>query len=260
MTRGRVSVRRAQRQNRVGQGGVSRSPSSILGTLLHADFDVADAGITLNGGNVQSIPNRGGDGAPLAQATASLQPAYGATSFAGGPGMTGDGVDDNLICTLNTPIPVGRRPYMWLVYKASSLALTFQIAGSCSGAAAGPAYMVGWSNRADGSAGGGMDANNGGGATTGLVANDTNTHLQEVGPTVGGTAAYVRDAVPTNIAGAASTTLGTAITQIRALSFAGTQLSAGVFRRIIVANDMPSAAQITAMRAYLRAQPYGLTF
>lgn len=257
------SMRRPGRRRVRAVGPASRaslSPGGILGSLLHADFDVADPDITLNGGNVQSIPNRGGDSAPLAQATASLQPAYSATSFAGGPGMTGDGVDDTMACTFATSIPIGRRPYMWVVYKASSAALTFQVAGACSGAAAAPPYMVAWSNRADGNMGGGMDCNNGGGATTALVAIDTNTHLQEVGPTVGGTAAYVRDNVATNIAGAASTTLGAAITQVRALSFAGTQFSAGVVRRIIVANDMPTATQITQMRAYLRRQPYGLTF
>lgn len=253
-------------KRRVGGGGGGGagggiSPLTILGSLLSSDFDVADPNVTLNAGNVASIPNRGTDGAPLAQAAGGLQPAFSATSFAGGPGMTFDGVDDTLLCTLNTAIAIGRRPYLWVVWQNADLVAANRIAASAFGAPATP-YLVAWSNRADGNQGGGLDMNNGGGATTGVNPATAPTHLQECCPIPGGATAFLRDNVASAGAAGACTTSGTAITSVRASGFgvAVAQLTNAVVRRIILANDQPSAAQITAMRAYIRAQPYGLTF
>lgn len=238
---------------------IANTPAKILGSLLHADFDAADSGIVLDTGRVASIPSRGADGAAMVQGSAQAQPAFSATSFAGGPGITFDGVNDGLLCTLNTPIPIGRRPYMWVVYKANNLGLTSQIAVSLNGNPP-PPYMVVWSNRADGNQGGGFDV--GSGSYAGVPPASLVNRLDEVGLTVGGTDAFVINNAKYNASAASSQPLPTPITYIRASGYntPPQQNTTCTLRRIIVANDMPSAAQISAMRAYLRAQPYGLTF
>lgn len=238
------------------------SPATILGSLYHSDFDAADPGIVLNAGNVASIPNRGLDASPLVQAVAANQPAFSATSFAGGPGITGDGVSDTLLCAFNVPIPAGARPYIWVVCKANNLAVVNGIVACVFGTPGVAPYIVTWTNRTDGNAGGGLDMNSGGGAGTGVAPNDLLTKLQEGAPRAGGVSAFVRNNVAFNVPAGTCTTLGTQLNRIRALAFSepASQFATGTLRRIILASNMPSATQITAMRAYLRAQPYGLTF
>lgn len=242
------------------------TPKGILGPLLHADFDAADPGIVLNAGNVASIPNRGTDTAAMVQATAANQPVYSATSFAGGPGMTFDGVNDTLMCTFATPIPTGRRPYMWLVFQNTSL-LSYQVGASvhsAGGAAIGSTLI--WSHRDDTVfIAGHIDPGGGPVSTTpSAITSDTvKTHLVESGFTISGVAACVVDGVPTNaVAPAASVPTTKPLTAVRAGAYADTPsfFATSTIRRVIVANDLPSQAQIDAMRAYLRAQPYGLTF
>lgn len=244
---------------------IANTPAKILGSLLHADFDAADSGIVLNGNAVASIPNRGGDSAAMVQGSGQAQPAFSASSFAGGAGITFDGVNDTMACTFATPIPVGRRPYLWMLFKAANTSQTDQIV-SIIEAASGARYIVGWSNRsgsagvyaaaAPGAAGVGNSPNL---APTELV----NTHLLEVGDTVNGAGAFVLDGVTTSAGSAAPfVTTDQAMTTLRLAAYGGGGAQAGncTIRRVIVANDLPSAAQISAMRAYLRAQPYGLTF
>lgn len=240
---------------------IANTPSKILGSLLHADFDAADPNIVLNAGKVASIPNRGTDTAAMVQATATAQPVYGATSFAGGPGMTFDGVDDTMLCTFATPIAVGARPYMWLVFKANNTTVRFQVAGQVSGGSGTP-YMLGWITRADGANfSSAIDTGNAGGFIFGPTET-INTHLTEVGDTVNGVAATVFDGIPSNAGSLPCQPLTVAMTRVRlgARGLTPTEFSGCTIRRIIVANDLPSPAQITAMRDYLRSQPYGFTF
>lgn len=268
MARGRFSLAWGMRRDRKatrgtaagGSGGAT--PAAILGSLLHADFDAADPGIVLNGGNVSSIPNRGTDSAAMVQATATAQPLYSAAGFAGGPGMVFDGVDDTMLCTFATPIPSGRRPYMWLVCQASNTAPTVQIAVSLYNAASN-ALLVWWLNRSDVQGfSGQLDPGGpvGGGLVTVAPTAAGVPHLFEIGYTVGGTAALVFDGSASNAPSANAAALVSTLPKLRLGAHGDSAFApgAGTIRRIIVANDLPSAAQIAAMRAYLRAQPYGL--
>ena len=242
---------------------IANTPAKILGSLLHADFDAADSGIVLNGTNVASIPNRGNDTAPMVQAAPQAQPAFSATSFANGPGLTFDGLNDTMLCTFNTPIPAGRRPYMWVIYRANNATLSFQVVGDVY-SADGVTYLLVWQSRADATKFTAQIALAGGTVETTYDGNTetANTHLTETGYTIGGIAAVVFDGVASNISGTIAQPIPQPLTAMRMSGYA-TVLNypaSCTIRRIIVANDLPSAAQISAMRAYLRAQPYGLTF
>lgn len=252
--------RKAGRGTGAGGGG-AQTPGAILGSLLHADFDVADPGIVLNAGNVASIPNRGGDSAAMVQATATAQPAYSATSFAGGPGMTFDGVDDTMLCTFASAIPAGRRPYTWLVFQATNTALTNQIALSLYNQVSNALQAL-WINRPDvpGFSGQLDSGAVGGGLVTVAPTTAGVPHLFEIGYTVGGTAAFVFDGSASNAPSANAAPVASTLPKLRLGAHGDSAFAPGActIRRIIVANDLPSAAQIAAMRAYLRAQPYGL--
>lgn len=245
--------RKAQRGSGAGGGG-GGNPASILGPLLHADFDVADPGVVLNAGGVASIPNRGNDTAALVQATAANQPVYGAASFAGGPGMTLDGVNDNMLCAFASPIPTGRRPYIWTVFKATNTNPTNQIISSLEDSVASR-YMVAWCNRSGTSTFFAAISTVGGG---GLGNTDTNNHLMEVSAPPSGAATFVLDGVATDQGPGPA--FDAPMTSLRVGCYNLTQFGAPTIRRLIVANGQPSQAQIDAMRAYIRAQPYGLTF
>lgn len=241
-----------------GGGGGVVSPATILGPLLHADFDAADPGITLAAGKVASIPNRGTDSAAMVQAMATLQPAYGATSFAGGPGMTFDRVDDTMACAFATAIPSGRRPMLWVVFQAVNTLTTDQIVASLEGSTP-TRYLVAWSNRSPTAlfSGAVVPTLASGGSALIAPTETTYTHLLEVANTVGGTAAVRLDGAAADVAATAVTDVTMSVVRLGAYTGV-TQFSGCIVRRLIVANDLPSDAQITAMRAYLRAQPYSL--
>lgn len=244
-------------------GAPRPGPSSILGPLLHADFDVADPGVTMGVGTVASIPNRGNDTAAMVQATAANQPTYNATSFAGGPGMSFDGVNDLMLCTFASAIPSGRRPYMWIVFRADSSSVVDRVDASLYGSTPTLTYIAARHSTSGTAAFTGQILSGGAGALVGFGATETvNTHLMEVGPTVGGTKGAVLDNVPANFPSADSNPIPSAITALSLGTYGGSPAycSACTIRRVIVANDMPTSAQIQAVRDYLRAQPYGLTF
>jgi hypothetical protein len=219
------------------------SPATILGALYQTDIDAADSGVVLAAGKVASVPNRGLDGAAAVQATAGFRPTYGATAFNGGPGMTFDGTDDALGVTFATPIPVGRRPYMWAVFgnvtnaqslvsleSATTVCILYMSTGTRIYESPGTGALTGTLPA------GSLHMYEGGFSTPALVTDGGN-------PTIG-------------IAGGASV----AIANLFLAAYQGTSQFGGLtIRRVIVASDEPSAAQKTAMRAYFRAQPYGLT-
>lgn len=77
-----------------------------------------DPDISLNAGNVSSWPDLLGNGA-LVQGTASVQPPYSATSFNGGPGVSGTATRW-IKGTLGTAIPSGTRITVYLVFQFGS--------------------------------------------------------------------------------------------------------------------------------------------
>jgi len=234
------------------------SPKAILGSLYHADFDAADAGISVSVGKVVSIPNRGADSGAMAQATAGLRPVYSATSFNGGPGMTFDGVSQAMLATFAAAIPIGSRPYMWLAFRQLDTTAADQAA---AGFAPTSQYFAFYSSMPGTAQFGGIISSGGGYSKLGVRATETsNCHSGEIGYTTGGTAAITVDGVSVDVASGSSGTIAAAVTGVGAGYFPGFgQYGHCVLRRIIVANNEPSIAQRVAMRAYFRAQSYGLS-
>lgn len=225
--------------------GELRTPRSILGSSLHSDFD-ARYGITLNGSTVSSWANQGIDTAAAVQAVAGKQPAYSATSFAGGPGITGDGTDDILVATCAAPFTIGTRPYAWIVGQWIAF-------GGANGGAlwlrdAGATQYLGYTASATNHVNRRNDSS--GTAATNGPAVYTTPLLTEIGFTVGGVATMVVDGVATNTVPTGTPTA--LLTEILIFGYpAGGWF--GNFRaaRVITATAV-TAAQITAMRAYLR--------
>jgi len=79
-------------------GGLLTEPWTPARITTALWLDAADAStVTLNSSTVSQWNDKSGNGKNAFQATASLQPAYSATSFLGKPGITTDGVDDSLV-------------------------------------------------------------------------------------------------------------------------------------------------------------------
>lgn len=75
---------------------------AALGSALALWLDAADAStITLNGSTVSQWRDKSGNARHASQPTAANQPTYTASAFAGKPGLTFDGVDDNLAVNYN---------------------------------------------------------------------------------------------------------------------------------------------------------------
>lgn len=95
---------------------------SILGTDLIAWWD-ASFGLSLSSGKVTAFADRV-RGASLAQATDANRPAWSATSFNGGPGLTADGTSDYMDSAdagLMAALPTGANPVeMWAIWQDQS--------------------------------------------------------------------------------------------------------------------------------------------
>jgi hypothetical protein len=102
----------------------------LAGSLYHNEWRVSDPRITQSG-TASNLPcfNANGD---LAQATSGSRPAYGATSFNGGPGLTTTGTPGKWMqASLSSSIASGRRPYLLIVLKiASGNAAWFELSSS----------------------------------------------------------------------------------------------------------------------------------
>lgn len=75
---------------------------AALGSSLALWLDAADSStITLNGSTVSQWRDKSGNGRHASQGVAANQPTYTASAFAGMPGLTFDGVNDNLAVNYN---------------------------------------------------------------------------------------------------------------------------------------------------------------
>lgn len=240
-----MSIVRPNRPAAFINSGVS--VGSILGSLYHSDFSAADPAIVLNGGNVSSLPNRGIDGAPAIQSTAANQPAFSATSFNGGPGITFDGVNDSLQAALNSVIAIGQRPFVWVVGQFLALADNFvllelsQNPETSSGIRIAPVAPNLTAHTDDAGAA----------ETITTIASDTNRHLFGYGllSTTTGKARIDGSTFNGTLTGAlvkAETTLALG-SYSTGIAFTNCRLA-----RVILASNEPSSSQLSAMATYLR--------
>jgi hypothetical protein len=251
----------------LGLGGTTPAdPYSILGPLLFADYYAADRDdpsavnprITVATG-VSSWPEEASRNTAVAQAVGGKQPALSATSFNGRPGVTFDGVDDFLKCTLSPTIAAGGRAYIFaaaqiltttgtrrhlsLEHSTDASALLMQ---STDATHLGYAW-VGINGGADGTTYAGHPA-----------TVDTTARLYEYGNRSVTADQFVKSA--TGYAGTLTGTLANAVSVLQLATVNPTtplQWSNICFHRIIIAHNTssitaePSAAQIAAMRTLL---------
>ena len=102
------------------------NPVSALGSDLIAYWDANRSDLmTIGGGGAISSWRDIKAGYDAVQGTGAAQPVWSATSFNGAPGVTGDGVDDELTCTtagLLAALPAGATPCsLWAVAKQDAL-------------------------------------------------------------------------------------------------------------------------------------------
>lgn len=241
----------------------SATPASILGALYYSDWDAADPSISILTGKVASVPNRGLDGAAQAQATAGSRPAWSASSFNGGPGMTGNGSSQFLQAVFNAAIAIGKRPYMWIVGQQTVVNPGLTSVFCALSGSGGTPYEILYGSPDGSTPQKWLMHSVSQTDTSGLLATgvngDTNRHLWEGGFIPTGVNAYLVDGAHAQTSTITSA-LGAAIVQATMFSFKGTsQFGSHTIRRIIVASDQPSAAQVSQMRSYLRGQAaYGL--
>lgn len=214
----------------------------ILGALYSSEYRANDPRITLNSGAVSSWPDYGGKGA-LAQASATLQPAFNATSWNGGPNITADGSNDALQATYGAGVlPSGNRPYFFVAYQALALPATknaWQLGdgGGTNQIRLRPLVSGSqWSFARNGT------------VSSASQTEDLNKHLFEMGYTASGTNSIVIDATGSNSGntGAAGANQ-TLFSMFCSESSGGNVNSSAVF--ILVASGTPSAQQLTDVRA-----------
>lgn len=116
MRRRQAGSGQMRRRGRGGGGGGSSDLSAVWGTDLLAWLLADDSAMSLNGSNVASWPNRASNGA-ASQATGSAQPFYSATSFNGGPGITGSASRWMAGAFTSQTVAIGERATMWVVFK-----------------------------------------------------------------------------------------------------------------------------------------------
>lgn len=105
--------------------GVVSNPITFLGASLLAWWtaDRADL-ITLSGAAVTSWKDVT-NGYDALQGVSASRPTYSATGFSGAPGVTSDGIDDELTCTdagLLAALPVGASPSeLWAIVQQDAI-------------------------------------------------------------------------------------------------------------------------------------------
>lgn len=233
-----------------GGGHTIVSPATILGLLYHTDFRADDPFRVMNGPtNVQALYNYGLDASDALQAAVLNQPAYGAATFNGGPGITFDGTTDFLQSTFNTPIVSGKRPCVWCVFQRVSSATAKYVATlQNAGITTALAVRLGATNfegEKQDAAFVRMDSG---------VAKDTSRHLMKLCFAVGGTGAMVLDGVTTNAANGNATNASLTLTTLGAITLLGVLTQPGnvVLARWIGASDAVTAQQDADMVTYLK--------
>ena len=237
--------------------------AGILGSLLFADYWAADRDnpaavnprITIVTG-ASNWPEEAARNAAAVQGTGSAQPALSATSFGGKPGVSFDGSSDAMLITLSPGIADTGRVYVWLLAKWTGApagnyrrGYEFADAGNSNILTLSFTDTVtaqhGWVSTLDG--------------TDDVVqpyANDTAVHLFEAGTLSTTVGKYLRDGSASNGSGTGG--VDAAVTKlVLGDSAVGTAKGPICIHRMIIAHnpssigDLPSAAQLAAMRAYL---------
>lgn len=222
---------------------------AILGAGYFARYRANDPNKSLDGSNnVISLKNMAASGELISQGTAGKRPAWSATSFNGGPGVTFVAASNtNLQGTMTTPRPINSRSYCWLVTTITGGANKAMAALSTPTNVArivdyDSVAFFGCVRRQDAVT---LDI------VSSAVAYDANRHLLEFGFTAGGTATFVIDGAATN---AAHDYLPSAVLDTISLGDLpeGGTAQSGVFCDFIVYAGDPTAGQLAAMRAYLK--------
>ena len=236
-------------------------PDVILGSSLwkwHRLLD-GDPALTLSSG-VVTWPCKANNG-ELFQFTAARRPAYSATIFNGGPGITGDGTAGatmdwmRLSPAATVPIVQGTRPYMWVVAKRESAPAAFQtIIGMYNGES--HRLFIYHTNTGQWQF---ERRTTGDNAFTNTGAADANSHLFETGFTTGGLNSHVVDGV-----GTASVGTNAVDAPISQITIFATEISSFpgniTIAEIVISTTEPTPLQLTRMRAYFGSIPhYGLT-
>jgi hypothetical protein len=226
----------------------------ILGAARIKEHRAADPLLSLNGSNVSNWPCGANNGS-LVQGTASVQPPYSATSFNGGPGVSGT-LTRWIRGTLTTTIPAGSRLTAWIVFKFGSdsgktvFSVTDPLHGSIEMHNVGGVNLVASLPCSDGS-----DSIAG-------PTKDTNRHLAQLTMRTTTTNRFKVDDVAYN--GAFT---GTTLFDETAVSFFGdngARIGNSTIAHFVLMLGVSTAAQDTAMRTFFRFHPdclyYGLTY
>lgn len=231
-------------------------PDVILGASLwkwHRLFP-GDPALTLSGSNVTAWPCKASNG-DFFQITASRKPLYSATSFNGGPGITGDGAAgvnaDLLVATAPTPLVLGDRPYMWIVAQRLSAPAAFQTIGG---------LYTGTTTRlfVHRTAAGNWQferRTNSDNVFTDWGPSNANPHLFESGFTVGGLDSHAVDAVEINSTATLAIAEGINFMTLFATETA-TFPANFVVAEVVVSKTDPTPLQKTRMRDYFGSIAY----
>lgn len=233
-------------------GGLSyrsqTTPAAILGPLLHTWLRAGSAAdFVLSGSDVTTWINRTGNGNPT-QSSTPLKPASSANGFNGGPCVVGDSAWR--LTTAITPLRAGSRPYIWAVASLATIGAVQKALITLLGGAFAFDVFVAQSTGVFQTrirCSDGTDNING-------PALDTGRHLFEIGwlPTTVGK--YRVDGVPFN-----GIRTGGLIEDVHTLTLGDTADAwDGATPELVIALDMPSAAQLATMYEYFVAQPYAL--
>lgn len=241
-------------------GGVILTPDVILGTDLwkwHRVFP-EDPALSLTGSNVSNWPCKANNGG-FFQFLASRRPLYSATSFNGGPGVTGDGAAgveaDLLLATASSPILSGERPYIWIVaQRLSGGAATAVIGNIFNGAS--HRLSIASTNTNQWQFERRTTGNN---VFTTFGTADNSRHLFETGYTAGGTDSHAIDGVAIN--STATLALAAGISTMAIYSNDDSTFPSNCnIAEIVVSRADPTALQKTQMRDYFGSiSYYGLT-
>lgn len=235
---------------RLGIGSYAKpAPADILGSGYFMDAAADDPDISLSSGKVTSLPNRGLSATAFTQGTGAKQPAWSATSFNGGPGITFS--NHYLQCNVTTGIAIGARFAFWLVWKSTATTPTgymFYVsnAGFVATATAfrltttGPHWIADF---------GGQES------ITASQAPDTAIHLVECGQ-FSTLDKLTIDGVVTN--GTLTTANGVLLKEFTIGGCQNISPGAMIFARVIVASGEPTASQRAAMKWYLHTKYYGV--
>lgn len=171
-------------------GGGGSIFQQVLGANLLFEFAASDLTAT----PVSSWASRNGNGTLTAAGAA--RPTWANNSFNSGPGVTFDGVANDMRATLVSAVLSGQRPYVWWVAQWPSAAGT-QIAGVIADALPlNVSYLEMYTGA--GTYQSARKPSDGAETVNSTVAVDANRHLIKTGLTAGGTACMVADAVSAN--------------------------------------------------------------